>query len=250
MNFSTLAKLFAFLLLLLPMTLLVFRQEKIEVSINTLDSLTLLETPAWIIGRNGEIIDRKYGDQILWRKKNKNGNSLLIRYTGSDTVYEYEPNQSALKPITTQQWEQANGVIVQCTDKLFSLPSELLRLDYLSHKLIAGKRVVPTAGQIVLNFAVSPDGKWVAVLSGEGSVRDSNVPFMAGISLSGSSYHQIFSLPNAVPFGKPLKVPVKGEANRLSPCWSADQQFILYFATPPSAYLSVLKTDLPTTLPL
>lgn len=195
----------------------------------------LLKTPAWQGGKS------EYGEQILLRRETLEAGSLLLKHNKHEIVYRYDRSTRSLTPVSDETWQRARGSIAEC-GKQFAPSMQVLHIDTQSHKLIAGKREIATAGRTVLKLIASPGAQRVAVLSADGEPRPSALPFFGGSGASGQHYHQVLSLPEAVPIGKAARLPLQRDYDSLVPCWSADEKMIVYYDTLFS-YVSVVETD-------
>ena len=180
--------------------------------------VSLMRTPAW------EFRDRE-GEQLRLRRETEAGGALLLKRTDLKSVYRYDPRTRGLKEVTEAEWERARGAVGFCGGQTGAGP--LLRRDDRLHKLFAGEREIPTAGAIPLDEVRSPSGKWVVVYSAAGPAIASILPFSKDLAL-GQRYQEIMSLPDVVPVGKPVRIPVDAYYTYLYPCWSADEKFVVY----------------------
>jgi hypothetical protein len=197
----------------------------------------LLKTPAWHGGMP------EYGEQIMVRRETRDSETLLLKHTKHDTVYRYDPAAASLTAVSEQTWKAANGPIAEC-GKQFPPPPNVLRIDKASNALIAGSREIPTAGRTVLKLIESPSKRWVAVVSASGPLKPSLMPFSGGSAASGEHYHQVISLPDAVPVGKAVQLPLQQDSDLLVPCWSADEKTVIYHEIL-FTYLAVVETRVP-----
>jgi hypothetical protein len=198
--------------------------------------IALLNTPAW----QGGI--PQYGEQLMLRREAEGQRALLLKHSGRETAYRYDPRTRNLTSVTEQEWSRAGGPIAEC-GKQFPPPRQVLRIDERSRKLMAGPREIFTAGSTVLKMTVSPGDHFVAVLSAAGQMRPSLLPFLGGGGAAGPHFHQTVSLPDAVVIGKTLRIPVQRDNDVLGSCWSADEEMIVYYDIL-FAYLSVLEANL------
>lgn len=67
----------------------------------------------------------------------------------------------------------------------------------------------------------------VAVLSAEGKLKDSPLPFFEGMP-PGPLFHQIVKLPEALPIGEPVILPLTPDDVAVSACWSPDGRYVVY----------------------
>ena len=205
-----------------------------EKKASTAADAPMFELPAW------QGLTLEYGDRLALRRESDGGGALLLRHSRQDVVYKYAPDKQTLTAVAGEEWQRALGAVAQCNEQL---PKADLLITQ-EHKLVSGGKEIPAAGQTVLSIAESPSGRWMAVLSASGKAGTSVIPFAAGGGASGRYYHQPLSLSDMSWIGKPVDVPTKND--NLIPCWSADEQFVVYHQTNFN-YLSVVKTDLPST---
>jgi hypothetical protein len=198
--------------------------------------IPLLQTPEWQ-GREPE-----YGEQIMLRRETASAGALLLKHSKRDTPYQYEIRSRTLVPISEQDWQGATGPVAEC-GKQFAPAPQVLDIDRASNKLVSPEGSLPTTGRIPLRLTKSPSGKKVAVLSADGNLGSSVVPFSGGSGASGQHYLQIMSLPKVVALGQPSHIPHKRDYDSLIPCWSADEQFVVIYSSLFN-YLSIVETQL------
>jgi hypothetical protein len=179
-----------------------------------------LRTPAWEYrGFDG------YSTPLLMlRRETQAGGALLLKRTGLETVYRYDPPSRSIRAVTDAEWQNAGGPIAKCLDQ--GRPAGLRR-DDREHKLFAGDREIPTAGGVAIDEKRSPSGKWVAVHSAAGPVEKSIIPDGSYV-IFGQRYHEILSLPDFVRDGNPVRIPATENRGTMQPCWSADEKFVVY----------------------
>ena len=195
----------------------------------------LLQTPEWQ-GR-----EPLYGEQLLLRRESKDGGALLLKHSQRETLYRYELGSESLAPISETEWQRATGPVAEC-GKQFAPAPKMLDIDRSANKLVAPGHTLSTAGRTPLKLTASPSGKKVAVLSADGDLRSSVVPFTGGSGASGQHYLEIMSLPQAVTLGQPGRVPHKRDYDSLIPCWSADEQLVVIYSSAFN-YLSIIETQ-------
>lgn len=193
----------------------------------------LLNTPAW----QGRTL--QYGEQLLLRR---DGQALLLKHSNRDGAYRYDPRTRRLTLVTQQDWDRPSGPVAECNGQFPPTP-QVLRIDQQSHKLIAGTRAIPIAGNTALALTESPDHHFVAVLSTSGRPQRSLLPFLGGGGATGQRYHQVVSLPDVVVTGKTVRIPVERDESILGICWSAEQDAIVYYDIL-FAHVSVVEVDL------
>ena len=185
-----------------------------------------------------------YG-QIMLRREAEGSGALLVKHSDRPEVYAYDPAKRRLAPAPEGAWERAAGTITECGAQR-GPDYSAMHIDGTTHRLWAGSREVATAGQTVLDLRASPSGRWVAVHSTTGTIREGLFPFLANGGPTGQRLHQTFTLPGAEPIGAAVGVPVRRGGDYLTPCWSADERFVVYHHILFS-YLSVVEVDLPST---
>jgi hypothetical protein len=181
--------------------------------------LPLFKTRMW--QRRGSLTLRREAD---------GGGSLLLRHSERDAVYKYDPAGRSLALADEKEWRDAKGEVAEC-DKQFHPSPFVLEIDPKTHRLSAGGREVRTAGHAVLDMRISPSRKRVAVVSAEGRGSGSVFPTLGGGGGTGRHYHQVFSLPDVKTGGEPVRLPLGGEHELITPCWSADDRFVVYTDT-------------------
>jgi hypothetical protein len=185
-----------------------------------------------------------YG-QLMLRREAEGSGALLIKHSDRSAVYVYDPAKRNLSPAPEGAWKRAAGAIAECGAQLGPEYS-VLHIDGETHRLSAGSREVETAGKSVLVLRASPGGRRAAVLSATGDYGKGIIPFLGGSGASGQQLHQTFMLPEAKPVGPTVRVPVRRSRDNLIPCWSADEQFVVYHHVL-YFYLSVVEADPPST---
>lgn len=201
----------------------------------------LLKTPDW----EGKFLNQFSGEQLLLRRESEHSGALLLKRSDIETVYRYDSQKQKVDTVTVAEWERAGGPIAKCGDqRVFWAAPSALHLDDQKRRLFVrqGEREVSTAGGVPLNYQTSPSGKWVAVLSASGPKVPSFMPLSGDVVL-GPRYHQVMSLPDTVPFGSAVRVPVLSPTQVVDLCWSADEGFVVY--THPNFFsLVVVETGL------
>ena len=177
-----------------------------------------LRTPAWEYKGS----DGYSTPLLLLRRETQTGGALLLKRTGLETVYRYDPQKRSLQAVTEVKWQNAGGPIARCLDQ-----GHVLRRDDREYKLFAGDREIPTAGGVAIDDRRSPSGKWVAVHSAAGPVKASIIPDGSKL-IYGQRYHEILSLPDLARVGKPVRIPAEPSRSPMHPCWSADDKFVVY----------------------
>lgn len=204
-------------------------------------NVPLLETPAW---RTGNPLSPR---QLLLRIETEDEETILLKLSNNEAIYRYNPNTQSLSLVPVERWQGATGPIEDC-DTQFPPPYLELDIDTRSDRLVAGQdskrtREVQTAGSTVLSLRASPSGTMAAVLSAEGRKRGSILPFLGGGGVSGQHFHQVFSLPDAVPIGKSVRIPLKSEREGIIICWSPDERYVVY-SDMLFYYLSIVPVDI------
>lgn len=161
---------------------------------------------------------------LLLRRETQTGGALLLKRTGLETVYRYDPQTRSIRAVTDTDWQNAAGPIARCLDQ--GRPAGLRR-DDRGHKLFAGDREILTAGGVAMDEIRSPSGKWVAIHSAAGPVTQSIIPDGSQV-IFGQRYHEILSLPDLARVGKPVRIPSEPSRSPMHPCWAADEKFIVY----------------------
>jgi hypothetical protein len=172
---------------------------------------------------------RQRGSLMLRREADGRG-PLLLKHSERDAVYKYDPAGRSLTLAAEKEWRDAKGEVADC-DKQFHPSPFVLDIDAKTHRLSAGGREVQTAGHAVLDMRISPSKKWVAVVSAEGRSSGSVFPTLGGGAGTGQHYHQVFSLPDVKTGGEPVRLPLGGEHELITPCWSAEERFVVYTDT-------------------
>jgi len=142
------------------------------------------------------------------------------------------PTDNTVNIVPGEVWDNAVSITSNCQSQTYE-PS--CRLQQASpYKLTFDGQQTKTAGKSVLQIAVSPSGKYVAVLSATGSPRKSFLPLIGGDSIGGRRYHQVFRASNGAPIGDPVRLKEANfKDNTIHPCWSPDERYIVYLYSRP-----------------
>ena len=176
------------------------------------------------------------------RRETVDGNALLLKRDDIETVYRYDVHTRSLSAVTNQEWVNASGPISKCSGLGSTPPAVGVRFDGPNFKVIIRDQPVATAGRIALDYLVSPTGNWVAILSATGPVIPTLL-YDRGRVL-GQRYHEGAPVPGAASTGKPIRIPIISTTGVQLPCWSADENFVVY-TDPNFSSLVVVETSLP-----
>lgn len=183
----------------------------------------LLQTPEWKDKHIGEL----YSGRLQLRRETQAGGALLLKRVDLEPVYRYDPPRKTLNAVTDKEWLNASGPIANCMDQLAKPGRVRIRVDHGTHKLLVAEREVSTAASLALSSLSSPSGNWVAVLSATGPTIPA-FALLSGDRVLGRRYHEVKSVPDAVPAGKSIQIPVVDTITTLQLCWSADEKFVVY----------------------
>ena len=92
-----------------------------------------------------------------------------------------------------------------------------------------GSKAVSTAGEVPLKCVTPPNADLTAVVSGDAPSKDAFMPFFHMTVCTGQHYHQSFSISDASQVGETVRIPFGSAEEGFGMCWSADQQYVLYF---------------------
>ena len=99
-----------------------------------------LRTPEWEYRGS----DGNSTPPLLLRRETQTGGALLLKRSGLEAVYRYDPQTRSIRAVTDGEWQNAAGQIARCLDQ-GRLNPVVLRHDDREHKLFAGNREIPTA---------------------------------------------------------------------------------------------------------
>ncbi|MBI3836043.1 MAG: hypothetical protein HY287_17080 [Planctomycetes bacterium] len=156
-----------------------------------------------------------------------------------DMYYLYDKQSQKLRQVDASFWNLEFGRAIAC-DTQAVLPdtfaSELRRSASGYKGTLEDIGNGPLKG-IVLDAYFAPSGDWTAVLTADSNGHFA-LPFFGGNSVSMSAeqhYHQFLLLRDRKWIPQRLRVPLKSSVgkerkrNRIYGCWSADEQFFVYF---------------------
>lgn len=176
----------------------------------------LFETPAW-----------QASGMLLVRSEEEEEGALLLKHSERETVYRYDPETQSLSGVASDIWQNAREPIGDCELQSGQSP-QVLRIDPKSGQLLVDNRPITTTGATPLAILGSPSGNRVAVLSAEGPMSGSILPFLGRGGASGQHYHQVFSLPGVLPVWKSVRLPLSSEKVTLTACWSPNERYVIY----------------------
>ena len=176
---------------------------------------------------------------------------LLLTHLRREMVYRYDRATRELALVPHERWEAGGGDVAQCPSG-FTTPAGLRieskrgpsepRLD----RLLAGDRVIRTAGARALRIHESPSGRFAAVLSADGEREESPVPFSGPGGADGQHFHELLSLVDFKRVGEPVRLPMTSkEISSLGGCWSPDGRYVVYADLLYFWVLSVVPIDVP-----
>jgi hypothetical protein len=191
----------------------------------------LLKTGAW----------NTFGDNQAWKpiaklfiRRENDGSTggLLLKHSARDIIYLYDPASQTLHTVDIAKWKSATSPIANCEEQLPPSPKRLEIVSNDERKLVdASGRTIATAGTFTEKLTVSPDNKWVAVLSANGPKSVSLLPFLGGNQPLGQQYHQVISMDDFKWIGTAVPLPVAVKSDLLEPCWTADEKYVVYTDT-------------------
>ncbi len=171
------------------------------------------------------------GPDVMLRRERAAAGALLLKHEQVPAVWRYDPQNRTLDAATEADWQNARGEPRNCS----APPWGAFPLDMhpKTDRLILGSvgqgfELVPFVGDGILDLRAAPSGTIAAVHSADGPRGDPGISFFAVNwqgHFMGQHYHQIFSLPDGRPLGKPLRVPIRLYKTI---CWSADEAFVVY----------------------
>ncbi len=186
------------------------------------------------------------------RVDSKSGN-LLLRFELSDedrtVFFEYGREERQLYPISEAIWDSADGVICSahgCGAPYSPTGVTLARRD---GALWHGSERLPVAGRTVIRTSYSPDGTLIAVVSADGWKRPSTkVGFWPwggtwGGGYAGQHYVELFTTPDLMRVGKPIRIPLTTAEGMGSHVWTADGDYVVLTGSG-GVPLYVIPTDI------
>jgi hypothetical protein len=163
------------------------------------------------------------------REHDGSADGLLLKHSGRDIIYRYDPAARELHTVALAEWRSATSPIANCVEQFSPNPRKLEISADAEAKLMDGSgRSIATAGTFTENVTVSPDGKRVAVLSANGPKSVSLLPFLGGPMPLGQRYHQVISMDDFKWVGTAVALPVQEKSDLLTPCWTADEKYVVY----------------------
>jgi hypothetical protein len=196
-----------------------------------------LKTPAW--GCYGSLLVRRESDE---------GNALLLRFSTENyrleqarqagdkvdpgVIYRYTPGATHLESTVMEKWDDASGVIVQCSGGGGRVPDPF-GTDLRTKRLTFKDRAVDTVGRTVMGKWGAHSGDLVAVQTA-GVDLGLNWPGLSflggGGPVLGKRYHQFFSKSDGKPRGVRIILSTDSDDYFHKPCWSEDDHFVIYAA--------------------
>lgn len=195
--------------------------------------LAPLPTGAWIGG--GYLLLRNDGDTLLlrhlsgsereWYERGKD--DFETEHPKNKVVYRYKPMLGTLEEVGANEWKAANSPVVDCAR---SRSKDAAPFDWDGRSMTLRFRGTPakTAGQTVLNVRISPDKKYVSVLTAEGPYEPSPIPFLGGGKASGPRRHELLSPTDGSRLGEALRLVYEPGLPPIGGCWSQDGRFLVY----------------------
>lgn len=147
-------------------------------------------------------------------------------------VYRFTPGVPRLQPGTLDEWAKATGVI---TYRYSDRDTTIAPLDFLGKSLSIRGTHLSTAGGYNLDIDVSPDRRFVNVVSAN-APRSKGSFFWAfggggGYPL-GRCYHEVFERQTGAKIGKTYTLDYAGNGARPSSyCWEAQGKYVVYYDT-------------------
>jgi hypothetical protein len=137
-------------------------------------------------------------------------------------VYRFNPGSRRLEPSSYEEWERATGAITfRFMDRDFSIDPFKRRSE---------------AGTHVLDSDVSPDRRFVSVVSGNGTKSKGSFGWFpwglpGGAYPLGPYYHETFDRLTGAKVGQTYTLDCPAERVNLSYCWEAQGKFVVYHDT-------------------
>lgn len=179
-----------------------------------------LNTNAW----------RTRGELSMRRENDGSTGGLLLKHSVAPTIYRYEPADHALRTVDFAEWQSSTSPIASCVEQFSPDPRRLKINSDAEGKLVdASGRAIPTAGTFATMLLASPDHKRAAVLSANGPKSHSLLPFLGGPQPLGQRYHQVISTDDFKWAGTAVALPVEDQSDLLTPCWTADEKYVVYY---------------------
>jgi hypothetical protein len=177
------------------------------------------------------------------RRDAANSGALWLRLGNNGDVFRYDPVTRTLGRAGAADWTRAQGGVADCAEQQGPDPG-VLRLDSKTGRLSAGRdgRLIATAAPYVLTLRASPDGKWVAIGGGDGR-GGSLLPALGSGGVTGLFRHEVLSLPDVKRRGPVVSLSERHRGEFLTPCWSADLEFVVY-ADPLLTSISIVETGI------
>jgi len=114
-----------------------------------------------------------------------------MKHSALDSIYRYDLRTRNLSLVQSGQWNHAGGPIVNCSQPVSASKLSIDLTTPESSRMYVEKREVPTAGRVALEYAASPSGRWLAVLSAPGPAQKVGVALMS-TRVEGPRYPRFF----------------------------------------------------------
>ena len=183
------------------------------------------------------------------RSEGHDKDTLLLTHLRREMVYRYDRATQELALVPKEHWE-AGGDVVKCPSGFTPSGLRIKSRESPSHprldRLLAGDRVIRTAGARALTIHESPSGRFAAVLSADGERKESILPFYGPGGADGQHFHELLSLTDFTRVGEPVRLPMTTkEIVSLNGCWSPDEGYVVYADLQIFRVLSVVPIDIP-----
>jgi len=189
------------------------------------------ETPGW--GQPGALLMRQADQGSLLLRHLTTIEAIDFRYghpvedparDAPPVIYRFISTARKLDEFSLEAWDDPNDV-VDCAQQFGRMDRWLVH-DMSARVLRFKGNLVRTRGKTVLFAALSPDGKYVAVLSTTGKPIEGPIPFFSGEIVLGPRYHEVFKCADGA---RAQRTQVLADALQAGlPCWSPDGQQVIY----------------------
>ena len=159
------------------------------------------------------------------KRVNARAGRIGTRQEDRDYYYSFDPMAEMLTQVGEDRWDEAIGSVSTYTYAR-RLPKPFRR-DTSTWQLKAGGTIIPAAGDWFHKMALSPSGRFAAVLSADADGQ-LNLPFIGGYAgCTAQHYCQLLSVDERAWVGGAISIPMISVKTGLDVFWSPDERYVV-----------------------